>query len=171
MWGLLLSRAAARLQSREVPFSLRHRCPAGAAPESRAQAYLEFTRRELLGKESPVPEHRATCPTSPRCGQSQCRQSRLRQRTSPAAGLRAGCRDEAAADGITAECRDNGWPRMSEQPGTTGPTASREPALAGISLIYAPGRSRSLPQRQHLSQNGEHVVLAVHWPKIAAMIP
>jgi 4-aminobutyrate aminotransferase-like enzyme len=43
----------------KIPFSYPYRCPAGAAPEHCAEACLEFTRRMLLGKESPFTEHRA----------------------------------------------------------------------------------------------------------------
>ena len=41
----------------KIPFSYPYRCPVGASPESCAEACLEFTRRMLLGKESPFTEH------------------------------------------------------------------------------------------------------------------
>ena len=43
----------------KIPYSYPYRCPVGAAPEHCAEACLEFTRRMLLGKESPFAEHRA----------------------------------------------------------------------------------------------------------------
>jgi 4-aminobutyrate aminotransferase len=41
----------------KIPFSYPYRCPVGASPESCAEACLAFTRRMLLGKESPFAEH------------------------------------------------------------------------------------------------------------------
>ena len=43
----------------KIPFSYPYRCPVGASPENCAEACVEFTRRMLLGKESPFAEHRA----------------------------------------------------------------------------------------------------------------
>jgi 4-aminobutyrate aminotransferase len=43
----------------KIPFSYPYRCPVGAPPADCAQACLEFTRRMLLGKESPFTEYRA----------------------------------------------------------------------------------------------------------------
>ena len=43
----------------KIPYSYPYRCPVGAPPEHCAEACLEFTRRMLLGKESPFTEHRA----------------------------------------------------------------------------------------------------------------
>ena len=42
----------------KIPFPYPYRCPVGAPPEQCAEACLEFTRRMLLGKESPFTEHR-----------------------------------------------------------------------------------------------------------------
>jgi 4-aminobutyrate aminotransferase-like enzyme len=42
----------------KIPFSYPYRCPVGAPAESCAEACLEFTRRMLLGKESPFTEYR-----------------------------------------------------------------------------------------------------------------
>jgi 4-aminobutyrate aminotransferase len=42
----------------KIPFSYPYRCPVGASPERCAEACVEFTRRMLLGKESPFTEHR-----------------------------------------------------------------------------------------------------------------
>ena len=41
-----------------IPFSYPYRCPAGASPANCAEACVEFTRRMLLGKESPFGEYR-----------------------------------------------------------------------------------------------------------------
>jgi hypothetical protein len=65
--------------------------------------------------------------------------------------------------GLIAGYYDNtGCLYMSGQSGPAPPGGSANPAFAGISPICAPERSGSAPQRQHLSQNGEHVVLVVH---------
>ncbi len=42
----------------KIPFSYPYRCPVGASPENCAQACVEYTRRLLLGKESPFTEFR-----------------------------------------------------------------------------------------------------------------
>lgn len=42
----------------KIPYSYPYRCPVGASPANCAEACLEFTRRMLLGKESPFTEHR-----------------------------------------------------------------------------------------------------------------
>jgi 4-aminobutyrate aminotransferase-like enzyme len=43
----------------KIPYSYPYRCPVGAPPADCAQACVDFTRRMLLGKESPFTEHRA----------------------------------------------------------------------------------------------------------------
>ena len=43
----------------KIPYSYPYRCPVGAPPADCAQACLDFTRRMLLGKESPFTEYRA----------------------------------------------------------------------------------------------------------------
>jgi hypothetical protein len=63
---------------------------------------------------------------------------------------------------ITEYCDNAGYPCMSGQSGPAPPGGPANPAFAGINPICAPERSGSAPQRQHLSQNGEHVVLVVH---------
>jgi 4-aminobutyrate aminotransferase len=42
----------------KIPFSYPYRCPVGASPENCAEACIEYTRRLLLGKESPFTEFR-----------------------------------------------------------------------------------------------------------------
>jgi 4-aminobutyrate aminotransferase len=42
----------------KIPFSYPYRCPVGASPENCAEACVEYTRRLLLGKESPFTEFR-----------------------------------------------------------------------------------------------------------------
>jgi len=42
----------------KIPYSYPYRCPVGASPENCAEACVAFTRRMLLGKESPFAEHR-----------------------------------------------------------------------------------------------------------------
>jgi 4-aminobutyrate aminotransferase-like enzyme len=42
----------------KIPYSYPYRCPVGASPANCAEACLEFTRRMLLGKESPFGEYR-----------------------------------------------------------------------------------------------------------------
>jgi 4-aminobutyrate aminotransferase len=42
----------------KIPFSYPYRCPVGASPENCAEACVEYTRRLLLGKESPFAEFR-----------------------------------------------------------------------------------------------------------------
>ena len=57
--GRSTTRCCRRLRARQTPFSYPYRCPVGAAPDQCAEACLDFTRRMLLGKESPFTEHRA----------------------------------------------------------------------------------------------------------------
>jgi 4-aminobutyrate aminotransferase len=42
----------------KIPFSYPYRCPVGATPQNCAEACVEFTRRMLLGKESPFADYR-----------------------------------------------------------------------------------------------------------------
>ncbi len=59
MWAFYYPVLPADSGHAKIPFSYPYRCPVGAAPEQCAEACLDFTRRMLLGKESPFTEHRA----------------------------------------------------------------------------------------------------------------
>ena len=58
MWAFYYPVLPADTGHAKIPFSYPYRCPVGAAPEQCADACLDFTRRMLLGKESPFTEHR-----------------------------------------------------------------------------------------------------------------
>jgi 4-aminobutyrate aminotransferase-like enzyme len=59
MWAFYYPVLPADSGHAKIPFSYPYRCPVGAPPEQCADACLDFTRRMLLGKESPFTEHRA----------------------------------------------------------------------------------------------------------------
>ena len=59
MWAFYYPVLLADSGHAKIPFSYPYRCPVGAAPDQCAEACLDFTRRMLLGKESPFTEHRA----------------------------------------------------------------------------------------------------------------
>ena len=58
MWAFYYPVLPADSGHAKIPFSYPYRCPVGAPPEQCADACLDFTRRMLLGKESPFTEHR-----------------------------------------------------------------------------------------------------------------
>jgi len=58
MWAFYYPVLPADTGHAKIPFSYPYRCPVGAPPEQCADACLDFTRRMLLGKESPFTEHR-----------------------------------------------------------------------------------------------------------------
>lgn len=58
MWAFYYPVLPADSGHAKIPFSYPYRCPVGAAPDQCAEACLDFTRRMLLGKESPFTEHR-----------------------------------------------------------------------------------------------------------------
>lgn len=59
MWAFYYPVLPADSGHAKIPFSYPYRCPVGAPPDQCAEACLDFTRRMLLGKESPFTEHRA----------------------------------------------------------------------------------------------------------------
>ncbi len=58
MWAFYYPVLPADSGHAKIPFSYPYRCPVGAPPDQCAEACLDFTRRMLLGKESPFTEHR-----------------------------------------------------------------------------------------------------------------
>jgi 4-aminobutyrate aminotransferase len=58
MWAFYYPVLPADSGHAKIPFSYPYRCPVGAPPGQCAEACLDFTRRMLLGKESPFTEHR-----------------------------------------------------------------------------------------------------------------
>jgi 4-aminobutyrate aminotransferase-like enzyme len=59
MWGYFYPVGPHDTGHVKIPFSYPYRCPVGAAPEHCAEACLEYVRRMLAGKESPMTDARA----------------------------------------------------------------------------------------------------------------